>query len=309
MGCSAYRRVAKGVSPAVVAITGATGFVGKHLAWHLLEHKGAVRGLVHLAGEEALTGLGAATTRGDVTKPETLAPLVKGADAVVHLVAVIRETPEASFEAVNVQGTLNVAAACRKAGVERLVHVSALGARGGDAYPYADTKWRGEEAVRASGLRYTILRPSILFGKGHPVFATWRRQIRRGLVVPVPGNGRVRFQPLAVSDLAECVRRAIAEPRHEGKTYDLGGPEQLTYDQILDRLMAHLGRKRPRVHVPAAVVVRLAGAMERLSREPDVTRGEIEQLLRGDNVCAPDSVEKHFGFRPQRLEEGLREML
>ncbi|HVL87940.1 MAG TPA: complex I NDUFA9 subunit family protein [Candidatus Thermoplasmatota archaeon] len=294
-----------------IAITGAAGFVGRHLVWHLLEKGEAVRGLVHdPADGQTLEALGAGWKQGDVRKPETLRDFVRGADAVVNLVAILREAPAEgqTFSAVNVEGARNVARTCAQEGVPRLVHVSALGVVANPAFPYADSKWRGEDAVRKEFPAATILRPSLLAGRGHPAFDVWARQVRSLPLVPVPGDGNVKLQPLDVRDLSECVRLAATQPDYARRSIDLGGPEQLTYDQILDAVMRRLRRKRAKFHLPHSLANFGAGAMALLQRKPDVTSGEIDELLRADHVTSTISVEKHFGFAPRTLDQALEAM-
>ncbi|MSQ07096.1 MAG: NAD-dependent epimerase/dehydratase family protein, partial [Dehalococcoidia bacterium] len=209
-----------------VLVTGATGFLGRRVVRELLDRGHRVRALVHTPGREALLPPGSVTVhQGSVSQPESLAAACWGVDAVVHLVAIIRRSKGASFDDVNRQGTANVVAAAKAAGgVQKLVHVSVIGAADNPALPYLQSKWQGEQAVVNSGVPYTILRPSLLFGEGDEFLNTLAGLVRVLPVVPVVGSGRNQFQPIAAEDLAKCVALALERPPLNGQTIEIGGP-------------------------------------------------------------------------------------
>lgn len=289
-----------------VAVTGASGFVGQHVVRQLTAQGHEVRGLSR--GGEGLARIraaGGAAFEGNVERPGTLAPFVQGTEAVVHLVAIIRERGGQTFDGVIRGGAWNVASAAKEAGVRRFLHMSALGAVDDARYPYLQAKWRAQEAVRASGLDWTILRPSLLFGAGDRVFTMLAEMARKQPLMPVIGRGDMRLQPLWVEDLARIVERCLADAGTIGKEYELGGPEPLRYEAMLDAVMEAAGKQRTKVHVPVPVMRVVAAGMGLAMREPPITPGELALLVRGDNVTDPDSVRKHFGFEPRRLRDGL----
>lgn len=277
-------------------MTGGTGFVGHHLVPRVQSEGFEVRVLARgsRAPEPAVEFV-----PGDVTDPSSLGAAVEGVDAVVHLVAVIAERGPRTFEAVNHQGTRNLIGAMQAAGVSRLVHQSALGASPDERFPYLRSKWLGEEAVRSSGLEATVLRPSALFGEGAGFFRPIVWTLRWMPVYPMVAGGRTRFQPLAVEDLATCVASALRRPELAGQTLDLGGPEVLTFSEIVTAVMSALGKRRPVVTVPVWAA-RPFALVQSLRREPLVTNQQLDMVVL-DNVCAPDSVERAFGFAPRRF--------
>jgi NADH dehydrogenase len=155
-----------------------------------------------------------------------------------------------------------------------------------------------------SGLKYTILRPSIVFGEGDEFINALAGLVRYNPVVPVAGDGKTKFQPLWVEDLVTCVVACLDEDAHAGQTLEVGGPEQLTYDEILDVVKDALGKSRVKAHVPLALMRPLAQVMEWVLPKPPVTVEQLKMLAL-DNTTDTDSVMKNFGVQPRRLADSL----
>jgi NADH dehydrogenase len=299
----------------IVLVSGASGFVGSHVVAELVSAGHRVVALVRSprAGEAVLRRLAPAmaanveTRMGDVLAPETLPPALAGVDAVVHLVAIPRDwNAGKDLLRVNLGGTENVIAAMRAAGVRRLVHLGALGVEDRKELHYARSKARAEAAVRASGLDWTILRPSLLFGPRDGFFNIIADLVRvPAPLVPVPGDGRSRFQPLHVADLALCVRLAVERPATIGGSYDLGGPRVWTYREITAEVVRVLGRRRLIVPLPVPLIRLAAGTAEALRlRFFPVATDQLRQLAL-DNVGPLDGVHRAFGFVPRTMEGEL----
>ncbi len=291
-----------------IAMTGATGYVGTEVLAKLLRRDHDVRALVRRPDRAGPLGdLGVELVAGGLDGEDALRRLVAGADAVVHLVGIIAESGRQTFDAVHVRGTQSLLAAAREAGVPLFVHMSALGARGeAAATKYHRTKWQAEEAVRASGLAHVVFRPSIVAGPGNAAIAMMLNMLRFSPVVPVIGDGRYELQPLWVGDLAEAFARAIERPDLRG-TFDLGGPERLTYHQMLDHLEAALGVRRPRVGVPVGVARFAALAGAALPNAAPITSEQLQMLLEG-STTADSALESRFGIRPRAFAEVAREI-
>lgn len=283
-----------------IAITGATGFVGTHLTPALARQGHELR-LVARGSRRSPVLEQIPVVRADVTAGTGLVEAFSGCDVVVHLVAVIRERGRQTFDRVNRRGAENVAQACLEAGVGHLVHLSALGADPDPAFAYSASKWAGEEAVRLSGVPHTILRPSLLFGPGDGFFTTLTRLIRLNPVVPIVGDGRTLFQPLAISDLVRIVETCIARGPSDA-VHEVGGPEHMSYEEIVDTIVAQLGLHRLKVHLPVAAVLPAAWLMDRLLPRPPVTPQQL-RLLRRDNITRLDAVPEQFGFTPVSFPE------
>jgi uncharacterized protein YbjT (DUF2867 family) len=290
-----------------VLVTGGTGFVGPHVVHALRARDVPVRALVRDRSRGSrLVAWGAELVEGDVTDPASLRGAFTRVDAVVHLVAIIRGA-RADFERVMAQGTRNVVAAAKEAGVRRFVLASALGLdeRTKDAVPYFAAKWEMERAVKESDLEYVILRPSFVFGKDGGVLPTFVRLARLAPVTPIVGPGTQRLQPIWVEDVAEYYTQSVDLPAAANRMFEVGGPDAATWNEFWDRLKRVLGVHRPSIHVPISVLRVQAAMTERLPFAP-VTRDQLTMIELGDNVVtSPDAVET-FQFPLVPLDEQLR---
>ncbi len=290
-----------------VLVTGATGFIGPRVVHALRARETPVRALVRDPSRGSrLVAWGVELVRGDVTDAVSLRAACEGIDAVVHLVSIIRGS-RADFERVMAQGTRDLVATAREAGVRRLVLASALGLneRTKDAVPYYAAKWEMERVVRESGLEHVIFRPSFVFGRDGGVLPTFVRLARYAPVTPIVGPGTQRLQPIWVEDLAEHYVQAVFLPAAAGRTFELGGPDAPTWNEFWERLKRVLGVRRPSVHVPFAVMRFQAALTERLPGAP-VTRDQLRMLALGDNVVTDPSAIETFGIPLVPLDEQLR---
>ena len=226
-----------------------------------------------------------------------------GCTAAIHLVGIIAEDPRAgvTFERAHRETTERVIAACREIGARRLVHMSALGARRGATTPYHRTKWEGEEAVRTSGLDWTIFRPSLIFGSGDGFTGALARLIQRLPLVPVFGDGNYRMQPISVAEVARCFVSALDDPTTVGKSYDLGGPEALTYDEVIRRIARALGLRRTLVHIPLGLARLIVSTIQHFPGAP-ITRDQLTMLLEG-STCDPSGAGRTFGVSRTHFDE------
>jgi NADH dehydrogenase len=290
-----------------VLVTGATGFVGPHVVHAIRARDVPVRALVRdMRGGARLTAWGAELVAGDVTDPTSLRAAVDGVDAVVHLVSIIKGSP-ADFERIMAQGTRDLLAAAREAGVRRFVLASALGLneKTKDSVPYFRAKWEMERATKESGLEHVIFRPSFIFGKDGGVLPTFVRLARFAPVTPIIGPGTQRLQPIWVDDVAAYYDRALQRDDVANRTFEIGGPDAPTWNEFWERLKRVLGARRPSIHVPFGVMRVQAALLEKLPGAP-VTRDQLAMLELGDNiVTSPDAVET-FQIPLVPLDEQLR---
>jgi NADH dehydrogenase len=291
----------------IIAVTGGTGFVGRAVVSELLSYGHKVRILARKAPPEP-PGDNLAFFRGSVTTGEGLDPFVKGVDAVVHLVGIIKEADSNTFDAVHRTGTINVLKAAASAKVERYIHMSALGTREDAVSDYHRTKWAGEEAVRGSGLSWTIFRPSIIFGPGDAFVNMLADVMRITPVMPVIGGGENLMQPVSVKDVASSFREALNSEEHVSKIYELGGSDILEFISIL-KITAHvIGKKRLFVPVPMCFVRPPVRILQALGVGLPVTTDQLT-MLREDNIRKGGDPTEDLGIDWTGFEEGIREYL
>lgn len=297
-----------------ILVTGASGFVGSHIVPALLAAGHRVVAMVRTGrGRQTVLGRLPAASRpdvevreADVTRPATLGPAMAGVDAVVHLVAIPRDfNGGRDLARINTEGTRAILEAMRSSGVRRLVHMGALGVADDPRLHYARSKARAEAAVRDSGLEWTILKPSLLFGPGDGFFNIVAGLVRLSPgIVPVPGDGKSRFQPIFVGDVATIVVRSLADPSTIGETFELGGPRYWTYREITEEVVRTLGKRRAILPMPIPLIRLVAGAAELVRLPFPVATDQLRQL-RLDNVGPLDLIPARFGFEPRPMDVGL----
>ena len=285
-----------------VAVIGGSGFIGHELV-HALTRRGwrvhvgcrrphrARELLIH---QTRIRAVNAATGKG-------LEALLQGVEAVVYLAGILYEKGQQTFEAVHVRGVEHTIEAMRKLGVRRLVHVSALAAGEVPDSRYAKTKAEGEARVRASGLEWTIMRPSVVVGAGDGLFTPLKRWAKRLPFVPVI-EPQARLAPVWVRDVARALAMSLEDPRAIGETFTLAGPKTYTMRELAELMLKTLGWRKPVWEVPSG----LADLMARLGEwfpVPPLTREQL-LLLRHGSVPKGEPFPSQFG-EPARLEEVL----
>lgn len=286
----------------MILITGSTGFVGRHLAQRLSTEAEHPRCLVRSRekAQHVLPLDQVEVAIGDTTNLASLAPAMQGVDTVVHAAFITADQKErqgASYHGVNVEGTQNVVAAAKQAGVKKIVLVSGLGTKPDKPGSYMQGRYLAEQAVKESGLAWSILQPSIQFGKHAAFFKGLADLIRTAPVVPVVGSSKLRFQPIWVEDVVTCLIKMIRDPARSGKTYVVGGPDYFTYGEILDMLAQALGKKRLKVPAPVPFVRIGAAMMQTVLPKPPITTAALT-LFGFDNITDLDAVKRDFGFQP-----------
>ena len=293
----------------MILVTGGTGFVGPKVIHALRAASKDVRALVRSPGSQRVTTLkswGVEVVEGDATDPASLRRAVEGCETVVHLVAIIQGSPS-DFERVMSAATRDLVTAARDVGVSRFLLMSALGVseRTKDLVPYYRAKWEMERTVREAGIEHVIFRPSFIFGERGGALEQFKRLARLSPVTPIVGSGERRIQPIWVDDVAEYFVRGLDLDAATNSTFELGGPDVVTWNDFWTQLKRALGVRRPSLHVPVGLMRLQALVLERLPNAP-VTRDQLTMLEAGDNVVTDDEAVRTFQLPLIPLAEQLR---
>lgn len=295
-----------------VAIIGGTGFVGSYITRRLVTAGHVPRLLVRPGSENKVPQPESCEiVHGDVGDLGALENCLTGADAVIYLIGILREFPSQgiTFEGLQHQGVLDTIAAAQKVGVDRFLLMSANGVHA-DGTTYQRTKYQAEQALKASSLRWTIFRPSVIFGnpEGRMEFCS---QLKKDIIdspMPAPlfyagilptNAGGFELAPVSVSDVADAFVLALSEPRTESQTYSLCGPERLSWKEILTTIAAAAGKTKAMLPAPAAAIRATAAVLDRFSWFP-ISRDQIKMLMEG-NVCSENDSFARLGLTPTRF--------
>ena len=289
-----------------VLVTGATGFVGPRVVHALRARDCEVRALVRRPERAAqLLSWGAELATGDITDPASLRAALAGCTHVVHLVAILSGSA-ADFERVMTQGTRELVAAAKAEGVEQFVLMSALGTSepATGSVPYYAAKWAEEREVIDSGLEYTIFRPSFVFGRGGAL-RLFIKQVRYSPVVTVIGDGLQRSQPIWIEDVAAIFAQAVGNAQATNRTFELGGPDTVNWNELYRTIARVLDKRRRIVHVPFVVARAGARLTQWLPKAP-LSTDQVAMLQGADNVVSNTDAADTFQLPLLGLEEQIR---
>lgn len=292
----------------MILVTGATGFVGSRLIKRLSSTSGggAVRATARSVNAEDLPP-GVEAVRSDLTRPESLPAALSGVTTLVHTAAItanLKEPRPGTYRDINEGGTSNLMKAAKDAGVARVVLMSGLSAPAAEG-SYMATRVGMEKAVLESGIPFVILQPSVLFGDGAEFVAALSRLARHSPVLPLMGDPRHKFQPLWIEDLLRILEESITADRVLGRAIPLGGPEQLTFKEILKTICEAMSIRRLMLPLPLPIAAIQARVMAAVMQRPPLTPATLE-LFKYDNSTALDAVAASFGFEPRGFREHLR---
>ena len=289
-----------------VLVTGASGFIGRPLVRRLLARGHVVRALVRRAGE-ATSLAGGEIEIGDMRDAGAVDRATRGMDGVVHLACATGVAREAVARAVNVTGTRRLLDAARVNGVKRMVFVSSISATRARMGPYGRTKREGETLVAASGLEWVVLRPSLVYGSGPGgLFARLQRSLDAPWV-PVIGDGSIELDPIHVEDVCEVIEQCLVRPDVVSRTYDLLGPDRVSFEQLLHRLASTTGAHPRFVHVPGAVALAVARALGSIIERPPLSEDNVLGMISPARVDGAPA-RRDFTIAWTSLDTGLKRL-
>ena len=291
-----------------IFLTGGTGFVGREIVRQLLATGHEVRCLVRPGSEKKLpVANGLESCPGDATDAASLEGLLQECEGVIHLIGIIREFPGkgVTFEKLNFDTTVNLVRAAENQGIKRFIHMSANGCMENAANGYFQTKYRAEKSVTDSSLSWTVFRPSLIFGREDAFTNLLAGIVGKSPVFPVIGDGQYRLAPVAIEDVAACFVKALQLDETIGKTFPLCGPDEVTYDRLLDIIAEALNRNHPKkFHTPSSLIKPFVSLLDGFSRFP-ITREQMEMLL-AENICRENKWPEVFHIQPKAfLKENL----
>jgi uncharacterized protein YbjT (DUF2867 family) len=292
----------------MILVTGATGFVGRRVVARLAAAGCDVRCLVRPAYKERRLppGVRVHMVAGDLADSPALRVALQDVDTIIHLAGIWMDGSTRTFQSTHYEGTLNLVEAAQDVGASRIVFLSHPCADRNSAYAFLRSKGLAEEVVKSSGLSYTILRPSLLYGVDNGWLANLAMTLKTvPLIFPVAGDGQTRYQPLWVEDLVTCVERCLDGLKATaGRIFAIGGPEYLALDDMVDEVARTLHVHRRKVHVRVPLARTAANTMERLMLRPLLTTTMVD-LLGMDTTTELNAVSRHFGFEPARFAETI----
>lgn len=294
----------------MILITGGTGFIGRQIVARLVAQGERPRCLVRdmRLAASVLPADKVELVQGATTQPATLNVAVQGVDTIVHAAFMTADRKQSvgnHYEETNVGGTSNLILVAKAAGVKRIVEISGLGTKPDKPGSYMQGRYLSEKMLIESGLNWTIIRPSVLFGKGAPFVKGLVDLIQTAPALPLIGGGKTLFQPIWVEDVVSVIVQVLNDPaRTERKIYTIGGPEYYSFSQVFDLLLHATHKSRPKVYVPTALVGIGAAVMEAVLPKPPLTKAAMA-LFSFDNTTDLNSVERDFGFKPQSFKTYL----
>jgi len=283
-----------------VVVTGAAGLVGKRACTVLTQQGWQVRAVVRSAAKaaERLGHLKLEIRSGDIRDADSMRAALKGAGSLVHLAAIAIEKKGESYEDTNTAATRTVLDAARAESVERVVYMSQNGADSKSPYPFLRSKGIAQDYVTQSSAKWTVLKPSVIFGPEDEFVNVLARLVRLSpFIYPLPGGGAARFQPIAVADVAQAIVKSLADDSTIHKVLAIGGPMPLSLREMTERILVAMNASRAIVGVPVGALRPLIALAQKVLPNPPVTTGLLD-LLEIDNVIPSNDLSSVLGIAP-----------
>lgn len=292
-----------------ILVTGGTGFVGTELCKQLRALKHDVRLLVRTSSVDKLDpDHGYDIVSGDVLDSHACLRAAADCDAVVNLVGIRREFPQVgtTYKAMHTAATFNVVNGAKRAGVERIIQMSGLGASPDARAGYHRTKYEAEKIVQESGMRWTVFRPSVIFGpcdEFHSILA----DLAHRPLVPIIDGGTTQLQPVSLGNVAAAMAASVTMPETQGRVIEVGGPDRVVFVDLLHQVARHYGLWMNTVNVSSRLMTPAVKALQRFKSFP-LTLEELYMLLE-DNICDTEDFVSTFGVELDSYTEALPKLL
>ena len=287
-----------------IFLTGATGFVGRHLIKRLNNHE--VTCFIRKDSEDLKNFK---TVKGDLKYIADVANNLKDFDVVIHLAANLWVTDNHTMYLDNVVATKNIIEACKKNGVKRIITLSSSSATPENLSEYGKTKLEADKLIMNSKLEYTILKPTMIYGDGGRGFTRILSHIKKYPIVPIVGHGKTLMQPVYVEDVVDVIVKCLENPKSIGKVYGVAGPKAVTMNELFDAVsLAATGKKKFKFHIPVRLLYRIINLMHPFNKKKRMTKEGIKTFYTDSNLDISETV-KDLGFNPINLEEGLKKAL
>ena len=300
-----------------VFITGGTGFVGSVVA-EKIKSSGASVTLLERNKKKIphLKELGFEVFEGTLEEKSAVSAFLTSNkfDAAINLIGIIRSLPDFSFQKVHVDYVNALLDLTKESGIERFIHMSALGAAENSDSEYFSTKYEGESLVRNSGLKWTVFRPSLIFGNNAGFFDDLIDLVKTRAFVPIIGTGETKFAPIDVFSVAEAYNNALYNEKTINKVFQLCGPDTFTFEGMIDLIMEISPPKKLKIHAPSFIAEKSLNFIEKLSsslsKNAPITSDQI-RMLKYDNICEGDTggPDELLGFKRTHLKDWLNEYL
>lgn len=297
----------------LAVVFGGSGFVGRHVVRELAKRGWRVRVAVrrpHLA--QFLRPLGTVgqihLAQANIRYRDSVLHALDGADAVVNLVGILAKQGPQTFEAVQTDGARTIAELASEAGIDNIVHVSAIGADESSASQYARSKALGEKAMREAHPQSVIMRPSVIFGPEDDFFNRFAAMMALFRSVPLIGGGKTRFQPVYVDDVADAICAALENPVHRGKVFELGGPQAASFKELMTLTARIIDRRVLMLPLPFPIAGMMGGMGDLVAMlsfglvQAPITADQV-RLLKADNVVSDGALGfEALGIAPDTME-------
>ena len=298
----------------IITVIGGTGFLGKHVVRELAK-TGAIIRIVSRFGESDTQELRTCGSVGqlhfikaDIRDINAMNEAIKGSSIVINLVGILFEKSNRTFTDIHIEAAKNIAAACTKHGVKKLVHISALGVNNPDLNSkYALSKLEGEQAVLKEYPKAIIIRPSVIFGDEDNFINFFARMTKFSPFLPLIGGGETKIQPIYVGDVALAITKIISEKSFSAKILEIGGHEQYTYKQVMELILDVLGIRRCLLPIPF-FIAKIKAFFFEFMPTPILTRDQIE-LLKFDNVIEKENALDTLGIKPKPMKSTIKKYL